>query len=275
MAPTDEFHDVTRRITRVEQDIRPSSPHPRRPNVPQSLADRMAILQVPGVSIAVIADGRVDWARGHGVRQAGRPAPVTPETLFQAASISKPITALAVMRLVDDGTLHLDEDVNRYLTSWRVPANDGWQPRLTLRHLLSHTGGTTVHGFPGYGHAAALPTVRQILDGEAPANTGAVRVNGLPGVQVRYSGGGTTIVQQLLEDTVGLPFPTLMHDLVLQPLGMSQSTYEQPLPANRHADAAVGHRTEGSPANPRRVFQHGLENWLKLARRARNDLEHL
>jgi CubicO group peptidase (beta-lactamase class C family) len=195
--------------------------------------------------VAVIAGGDLAWAQGYGVRQAGQSAPITAQTLFQAASISKPVAAVAVMRLVQEGRLDLDEDVHAYLRSWQVPANGDWQPRVTLRQLLSHTAGTTIHGFPGYHRAHALPTLRQVLDGVAPANTGPIWVNTVPGGQFRYSGGGTSIVQQLLMDVTGQPFPALMRELVLAPLGMEHSTYEQPLPRERWPEAASGHRYGG------------------------------
>jgi CubicO group peptidase (beta-lactamase class C family) len=213
------------------------------------LTDLMAKHNVPGVSIAVIHAGALEWTRGYGVREAGQPDPVTPDTLFQVCSISKPVTALAVLRLVQEGRLDLDEDVNRYLTSWRVPANGDWQPRVTLRHLMSHGAGLSQHGFPGYNRRDPLPTVPQVLDGVPPANTGPVRVNAIPGTQFRYSGGGTTIVQQLLMDMIGLPFAHLMRELVLDPLGMRHSTYAQPLPEARWAQAATAHRTGGAPVD--------------------------
>jgi CubicO group peptidase (beta-lactamase class C family) len=170
---------------------------------------------------------------------------VTTATLFQAAWISKPLAVLAALRLVGEGRLDLDEDVNRYLTSWRVPANDGWQPRVTLRQLMCHGAGLTVHGFPGYHRDRPIPTLVQVLDGAPPANTPPVRVNAVPGTQFRYSGGGTSVMQRLLMDVTDRPFADLMRDLVLDPLGMHDSTYEQPLPAARLADAASGHRVGG------------------------------
>jgi CubicO group peptidase (beta-lactamase class C family) len=207
----------------------------------------MATHGVPGVSIAVLDGGELAWAKGYGHLVSEGPDLVTEQTLFQAASISKPVTALAVMCLVQDGRLDLDEDVNRYLRSWQVPVNGTWQPRLTLRHLLTHHGGTTVHGFPGYRPGDPVPTTLQVLDGRPPANTLPVRVTAVPGVHLRYSGGGTTIVHQLLVDLLDTPFPDLMRDLVLAPLGMTDSTYAQPLPEDRRADAARGHRTGGDP----------------------------
>jgi CubicO group peptidase (beta-lactamase class C family) len=212
-----------------------------------TLADRMAYHETPGLSVAVIQDYRIEWARGYGRREAGKPDPVSTETLFQAASISKPVTAMAALKLVQDGRIDLDEDVNRYLTSWQVPPVGDWQPRVTLRQLLSHTAGLTIHGFPGYLPASPIPTVVQILNGEPPANTAPVRVNTIPGTQMRYSGGGTTVVQLMLTDLLGKPFPEIMRELVLDPLGMEHSTYEQPLPPERARHAAVGHPNDSRP----------------------------
>jgi CubicO group peptidase (beta-lactamase class C family) len=212
-----------------------------------SLKDRMARHHTPGVSIAVVDDGRISWARGFGVKEWGKPDPVTDETIFQAGSISKPIFAMAVMRLVQEGKLDLDRDVNQYLKSWKVPANGSWQPKLTLRQLLSHTAGLTVHGFPGYARSEAIPSVVEVLDGRPPANTDAVRVNLLPGSQFRYSGGGTTVAQQLIVDVLGRPFPRIMEELVLGPLGMKHSTYEQPLPDSRAGNAATAHPSKNRP----------------------------
>jgi CubicO group peptidase (beta-lactamase class C family) len=235
------------RIGRIESAVLQEPIWRSRGAAPIPLADLMAQQGVPGVSVAVIHDGALEWARGYGVREAGQPDPVTPDTLFQVCSISKPVTAVAVLRLAQEGRLDLDEDVNRYLRSWSVPANGDWQPRVTLRQLLCHGAGMTVHGFPGYGADAPRPTLRQVLDGAPPANTPPVRVNAVPGTQFRYAGGGISIVQQVLMDVTGLPFAQLMRELVLDPLEMDHSTYEQPLPANRQDGAATGHRSEGAP----------------------------
>jgi CubicO group peptidase (beta-lactamase class C family) len=212
---------------------------------PASIAERMAHHRVPGLSLAVIGGYQVAWARGYGVRALGADEPVTPETRFQAASISKPVAAAAALRLVAEGRLELDADINHKLVGWKIPANGPWQPRVTLRQLLSHSAGLTVHGFPGYGPGDPVPTLTQVLDGAPPANTPPVRVNLIPGTQARYSGGGYTVLQQLLCDVTGLPFAELMQQLVLGPLGMSSSTYAQPLPAALHGDAAVGHEMRG------------------------------
>lgn len=146
--------------------------------------------RVPGCAVAVIAAGRVAWARGYGatVRGGAEAMPVGTDTIFQACSISKAVAATAALRLVQDGRLDLDADVNDSLTSWQLPANDGWQPRVTLRHLLSHTAGLTYCWYPGYRRGAALPTMLQTLQGIPSANTPPVRVTALPGTQFRYSG---------------------------------------------------------------------------------------
>ena len=235
------------RIARVLADLRPAAGVPAREGPARTLPQRMADYATPGASIAVVDAFAVAWARGFGVLEMGNAAEVTANTPFQAGSISKPVFALAVMRLVEDGTLDLDADVNDYLTSWRVPANGQWQPRITLRQLLSHTAGTTVHGFRGYPASGPWPTPIEVLRGVPPANTPEVIVDLLPGLAFRYSGGGTTIAQQVVVDVLGRPFPDLMRELILDPVGMADSTFEQPLPASMAARAAVAHPLNGRP----------------------------
>ena len=208
----------------------------------------MQKLGVPGASVAVIHDFAIHWSRGYGKADVLTQAAVTPDTLFQAASISKPIAAMAVLRAVQDGTLSLDEDVNRYLHSWRVPASEhtAKQP-VTLRGLLSHTSGTDDgFGFPGYKPGAPVPTLTQIMSGEPPSNVKAVLVGRPPLTAAKYSGGGITLVQMLLTDVLGRPFAELMRDTVLGPIGMTRSAYEQPLSPDRDKTAARGHDRTGS-----------------------------
>jgi CubicO group peptidase (beta-lactamase class C family) len=234
------------RAARVEKGLLPGIVIAGRPLPAKTLAARMSELKTPGVSVAVINGGAIEWAKGYGIAEAGGTTPVTPRTLFQAASISKPVAALAVLRLVEQGRLSLDQDVNERLTSWKVPENDSTKTeKVTLRRLLSHTAGLTVSGIPGYQADAPVPPLLQILDGQKPANTAAIRVDVIPGTIWRYSGGGYTVVQQLLSDVTGRTFPSLLAEMVLQPIGMADSTYEQPLPAPRRAAAASGHRTDG------------------------------
>ncbi|HEX2253505.1 MAG TPA: serine hydrolase domain-containing protein [Thermoanaerobaculia bacterium] len=213
-----------------------------------TVEERMERYRVPGLGVAVIDDGAVAWAAGYGVARAGGAVPITASTLFQAASISKAVTAAGALRLVQDGQLGLDEDVGRRLRSWRLPFADGVAPApVTLRHLLSHSAGVTVGGFPGYRHGAPLPTPIQILDGAAPANSRAVRVDETPGGRYRYSGGGYQVVELLLAEVTGRPFASLLDELVLAPAGMERSTFAQPLPAALADAAAHGHGFDGAP----------------------------
>lgn len=231
----------------MENGLLPAHTIQGRPLRSMNLSKRMQHYHVPGVSIALI-DRETILAQGYGVQQAGDDSPVTTQTRFQAASISKPVSALAVLSLVQNGTLDLDADVNMYLRSWQVPENEHTRGRkVTLRGLLSHTAGLTVHGFPGYAVGEAVPSLRQILDGEPPANTQPVRVETVPGSQWSYSGGGYTVMQLLVEDVTGLSFPAWMRSTVLEPLQMGHSTFEQPLPAQYAEEAAMAHHGDGRP----------------------------
>jgi len=201
--------------------------------------------QTPGVSVAVIRNGRIEWTRGFGLADVGTGRAVTPQTLFQAASISKPVAAVAALRMVQDGLLELDEDVNLKLKSWKVPANEFTAERpVTLRHLLSHTAGTTVSGFPGYPRDARLPGTIDILEGRG--NTDPVRVETTPGSIWQYSGGGYTIIQQLMVDVAGKPYAEILRERVLEPAGMTHSTYEVPLPLARENEASTAYADDGS-----------------------------
>lgn len=226
--------------------LRPAVDVQGRPVQRWPLTERMAHHRVPGVSIAVVDGGRIVWASGFGVREAGSADLVTASTLFQAASVSKVIAATATLRLADQGRLDLDADVNGYLTSWKVPENRFTaRERVTLRRILSHSAGLTVHGFGGYQAGSPAPTILQVLNGEAPAGNAAVRVDTFPGAVTRYSGGGTTVQQLVLTDATGRPFPQLADELVLSPLGMTNSTFRQPLPPALLARAARPHDAEG------------------------------
>jgi CubicO group peptidase (beta-lactamase class C family) len=212
-----------------------------------TLEERMAHHHVPGVALALSAGSEAPVEAAYGVKEAGRSDPVTPATRFQACSISKPVAVLGMLRLVERGVLDLDADVNEMLTSWQVPPNASWQPRVTLRQIASHSAGLTVGGFPGYARGVPLPTLTQVLTGSAPANTAGIRVDTLPSVEFRYAGGGTTVLQQVLEDVTGRPFADLMRELVLEPLEMTRSGYTQPLPDELRAEAATAHGIDGVP----------------------------
>jgi CubicO group peptidase (beta-lactamase class C family) len=210
------------------------------------LAEQMEYYNVPGVSVAFFERDHVAWARGYGYADVAHKMRVTPETLFQAASISKPVSALAALHLVEEGKLSLDEDVNGKLKSWKVPENEYTKhQKVTLRRLLTHSAGLTVHGFPGSASDEKVPTIVQVLDGEKPANTPAVRVDTEPGRILRYSGGGFTVMQLLMTDVTGKAFPELMNELVLGPAGMDRSTYQQPLPKDIEGSEATPYLTSG------------------------------
>jgi len=212
----------------------------------RTIQERMKFYKVPGVSVAVINDYKVEWARGYGVKDIETKEPVTTETLFQAGSISKPVAAMTALKRVEQGKIALDQNINDKLTSWKLPDNEFTAKRkVTLANLLSHTGGLTVHGFPGYAVGETIPTLPQVLDGAAPANTAAVRVDMEPGARFRYSGGGTTIAQLAIMDIEKKPYPQIAQETVLGLLGMTDSTYSQPLPAETRKKAASGHRGNG------------------------------
>jgi CubicO group peptidase (beta-lactamase class C family) len=206
--------------------------------------------RVPAVSIAVIDNYRVVWAHAAGLRNVASNAPALTTTLFQAASMSKPVAAAGFLHLVEERKLNLDADVNTMLRSWHLPPPPDNSPeRVTLRRLLSHTAGINVHGFSGYDRDAALPTLAQVLEGVAPANSEAIRVTAVPGSKTDYSGGGTSIAQQVAVDLTGEPFPAFMQQTLLGPLGMMNSTFDQPLPEGLWPRAADGYYGDGKPVH--------------------------
>ena len=225
--PAQAQEDTAALIARIEG---PQSPN-RQGLDSLTIQQLMQRFNVPGVSIAVIKDFKIHWAKAYGVAdvETGRAADVN--TLFQAASISKPVTAMAALRLAQEGKFSIDADINSILKSWKVPVTDLTRDQpVTARSLMSHTSGADDgFGFPGYDPTAPRPTVVQILNGEKPSNVGPVRFARRPYSGQKYSGGGTVIMQLALTDLTGKPFAELMREKVLGPLGMTSSTYEQPL----------------------------------------------
>ena len=207
----------------------------------------MGLYRVPGLSIAVEQDGERPWTAGYGTVAADAPTPVGPQTVFQACSISKHVAAFGAMRLVDAGALEMDADINDYLTTWQLPASEGWQASVTLRQILAHTAGLSYNWFRGFGAGEPTPTMRQVLHGRAPANTPPVRASLLPGSRFRYSGSHYAVLQQLLTDVTGDRFEDLMRVLVLDPVGMADSSFDQAFPQERPHLVAAGHHTDGTP----------------------------
>lgn len=234
-------------IERVEAGLLPVAAE--RVGAPANIRDRMRAYGVPGVSIAVVENGRIAWARGYGIADSANGRPVTAETLFQAASISKPISAMGALLLVQRGLVTLDEDVNGKLKHWRVPENDMTRARpVTMRMLLNHTAGLahddSSNDVP-FAMGDELPTLLQILRGEPPARSGSMLVVSPPGTTFEYSGAGYEILQQLVTDVSGRPFEEYMQSEVLKPLGMTSSTFMQPLPESLRSIAATGHYAGG------------------------------
>jgi CubicO group peptidase (beta-lactamase class C family) len=228
-------------IARVEKGLFKDPSGPR-----WTIQERLAFHKVPGVSIAVIRNKKVAWAKGYGTTEAGGKAAVTIETLFQAASMSKPIAALLALLLGQQGLLDIDEDVNRYLRRWKVPANDFTRKKkVTVRGLVSHSAGVNVHGFPGYVDGNPVPTLPQVLQGMKPANTPAIAVDLLPGEKFRYSGGGYCILQALIEDVTGKNFADAAQSMLLEPLSMTRSHYRLAKKAEAKSYAA-GHTKKGA-----------------------------
>jgi CubicO group peptidase (beta-lactamase class C family) len=235
-------------IAQIESGLRPTYGTTEDPVPIWSLSERMVHYKVPAMSIAVLIDGKLAWARAYGEAEKGSNRPIDTKTLFQAASLSKPVAAIAALRLVDQGKLDLDLPVNRYLRSWKIPENEFTkQHDVTLRHLLSHRAGTNIHGFRGYKPGSEIPTSVQILNGGAPSQTEAVTVNQIPGASYRYSGGGYQIVQVLLEDITGRPYRDFAEESVFRPLGLMRSNFVYP---QADPNTAVGHVGESSDPIP-------------------------
>jgi CubicO group peptidase (beta-lactamase class C family) len=218
-----------------------------------TISELMARFNVPGVSIAVIRDEQIHWAKGYGIADVVTGAPVNAETLFQAASMSKPVAAMAVLRAVQDGLFSLDDDINRILTSWKLDGGEFTRERpVTPRMLTSHTSGLgDGFGFPGYAPSDSVPTVLQILNGDKRSNVGLLFMERPPMTLMEYSGGGVMLMQQALSDARKRPFADIMRDDVLRPIGMTHSTYEQPLPPSLDRNAARAHSRDGKAMGPK------------------------
>ncbi|MEB2782848.1 serine hydrolase domain-containing protein [Algoriphagus sp. C2-6-M1] len=236
---------LTERISRIENGLQPNL-QIQGDSIPKyKIEARMKELGIPGVSIAIINEGQLEWAKGYGIADSSENRQVTIETMFLAGSISKPVTAIRAHQLAEEGVISLDSNVNKYLASWKLPENEFTvKEKVTTRRILNHTAGLTVWGFPGYNKGDTIPSIPEVLDGKG--NTGSVRVYQVPGVAWQYSGGGYTILQHMITDIEKKSFPELMQSNVLGPLGMSKSTFENPLPAKYHSISATGYMRNGN-----------------------------
>jgi CubicO group peptidase (beta-lactamase class C family) len=219
-----------------------------------TLEERMRHYGVPGVSIAIIANGEVAWARGYGKLRAGSEEPVTTRSVFSVGSLSKVATATTILRLADEGAFDLDRDVNAYTRRWTVPQAGLDGEAVTLRRLMSHTAGTTVSGFKDFGPDEPLPTLQQILMGQPPAKNAPVVVAYRPGSSSAYSGGGTMVEQLVVENATAKPFAQVAATKVFEPLGMVRTTFLSPLPSD-YGDIALAHDAKGAPTALPRGWQ--------------------
>jgi len=225
-----------------------------------TLQDRMRHYKVKGVSIAVIHNYQLDWAKGYGLADEERKTPVTAETVFQAASISKSLNAVGVLKLVQEHKLNINADIDNYLAggkglpqgaytiagNWKFPYDSlSKGKKITMANLLSHTAGLTVHGFEGYEKGTDIPAIAQVLDGLPPANSKPVRSMYEPGLKYEYSGGGITISQLMVMNITHEPYEKYMAENVLIPLEMTSSTYSQFAPRDRRKFYATGYREDG------------------------------
>lgn len=248
---------ISEKIERVENGLVPAICIQGKPLSKKNLLNQMQELKIPAVSIAVINDGKIEWAKAYGTLASDSDQKTNPQTQFQAGSVSKPVAAFAILSLVQKGLLTLDESVNQKLISWKIPDNEYTaQTKISLRHLLSHTSGLNVIGFDGYRKNETIPTITQTLDGLAPANNPPVRVEFLPFSKMSYSGGGYNVAQQLVEDICKMPFAQFMEDTVHKPLEMQNSTFEH---LDFSSNIAHAHPTNGIP------MENGWKNYPESA----------
>lgn len=236
-------NEVQEKISKVENFLSPGTIYGD--TIPRgNIEERMKATHTKGLSIAVITGYKLEWAKGYGWADESEQRKVTTNTRFQAASISKSLNSMGVLKLVEQGKLDPEADINNYLTTWKFPYDSlSKDKKINTYNLLSHTAGLTIHGFPGYKTDAKLPTLPEILDGKKPANTSAVRSRFAPMTKFQYSGGGTTISQLIVMDITGQDYAAFMQKEVLDPLGMSNSSYQQPPAAG--ADLATGYFNNG------------------------------
>ncbi|MBN1185372.1 MAG: beta-lactamase family protein [Bacteroidales bacterium] len=212
-----------------------------------NIEERMKSHKVNGVSIAVVHNFKIEWAKGYGWADVDEKREVTTQTLFQAASISKSVSAVGILKLVEDKIIDIDTDINQYLSSWKFPYDSVTKSKkITVRNLLNHSAGLSVSGFPGYFFTDSIPTIVQILDGKPPSKTPAVRSELEPGIQYQYSGGGVCITQLIMTDVTNQPFEKYMQNSVLKPLGMNESFFIQPPPLEKKELLATAYNRDGS-----------------------------
>ena len=219
-------------------------------STPLTIESRMEELNVPGVSIAVFDNNEILWAKGYGVKNKVIGEKVDKNTLFQAASISKPIASVIAFKLVEEGKILLNEDVNIKLQRWKVPENEFTKKeKVTASRIMSHTSGIGTSGFQGYNKKDSIPSLVQILNGSEITNSDPVRVIQTPGESEYYSGGGMQVLQLLMEDVSGKQFSQLSEEFIFEPLGMSSSSFNYPLPEDLNERTSSGFNSRGDAIN--------------------------
>ncbi|MCL1872714.1 MAG: beta-lactamase family protein [Clostridiales bacterium] len=209
-----------------------------------TLAEKLEKNNIPAISIAIIDNYQISGVFTYGSKNKETKEKVTADTLFQAASISKSVFAVAVMRLVEKGTLDLDMDITEYLIDYKLPTYDGKEHKITLRQILSHNAGLNVHGFEGYRQNKKKPTIENILNGSGPANSARLELAKAPETGFQYSGGGFILAQKIVTDVCGYEFIEIMNELALFPFVMTSSTFLQPLPDDRLKEIAHGYNAK-------------------------------
>lgn len=244
--PANGDQSIGQKIQRVESGLLPASIIVGEPVKTFTISDRMRYFNVPGVSIAVIKENKVEWAKSYGVKEAGTTDSVGLNTMFQAASMSKPITAIIALKLEEENKIQLKRDINQQLKKWHIPGNEFTrQTAVTPELLMLHMGGINVSSFPGYSVSDSIPDIITLLNGTPPSNTEAVKVVCTPNTKWSYSGGGYTILQFLMEEVTGDSFAQLMKSYLFDPLKLQHSTFEHNLSADHQNSIAKGHLENG------------------------------
>jgi CubicO group peptidase (beta-lactamase class C family) len=244
--PANAAQSIRHTIQRVESGLLPANIIVGEPVKTFTMADRMRYFNVPGVSIAVMKDHKIEWAKSYGVKEAGKIDPVGLNTMFQAASMSKPITSMIALKLEEENKIELKRDINQQLKRWHIPENEYTrQAAVTPELLMLHMGGINVPSFPGYSVSDSIPDVITILNGVPPSNTEAVKVIYAPNTKWSYSGGGYTILQFLMEEVTGLSFAKLMEKYLFDPLKLQHTTFEHNLSVDQQNLIAKGHLEDG------------------------------
>ncbi|MEL7120650.1 MAG: serine hydrolase domain-containing protein [Bacteroidota bacterium] len=251
LANTIWTQNIQERIKNVENGLTfPMTVSFEKEIIKTNIDQRLKENKIYGASVAIVSDGKIEWSKAYGVTEVGSLDRVTTGSLFQCASIGKVITALAALKLVQEGKIDLDEDVNKKLQRWKIRENENTAiKKVTLRHLLSHSAGLTDdYGFLGYDPKDEIPTLLQVLNNDPLANSKKILdVKTIPGKLERYSGGGYLIIQLLIEDISGYSYADYIQQHIFDPLEMTRSNYDYQPDKNLGAAIAAGHLFNGKP----------------------------